>query len=62
MSRIVVLDGYTVNPGDNSWAPLAALGELSVYDRSAPSEVVARAQGAEEKSESWGGREIRHAL
>lgn len=31
--KIVVLDGYTENPGDISWAPLKALGELTVYDR-----------------------------
>lgn len=31
--KIVVLDGYTENPGDLSWANLAALGELTVYDR-----------------------------
>ena len=32
--RIVVLDGYTENPGDLSWDALGALGELTVYDRS----------------------------
>ena len=31
--KIVVLDGYTENPGDISWAPLEALGEVTVYDR-----------------------------
>ncbi len=31
--KIVVLDGYTENPGDISWAPLQALGEVTVYDR-----------------------------
>lgn len=31
--KIVVLDGYTENPGDISWAPLEALGEVKVYDR-----------------------------
>ena len=31
--KIVVLDGYAENPGDISWAPLEALGELTVYDR-----------------------------
>lgn len=31
--RIVVLDGYTENPGDLSWGELEALGELTVYDR-----------------------------
>lgn len=45
--RIVVLDGYTLNPGDNPWDELAALGELEVFDRSTPEEVVARARRAE---------------
>ena len=31
--KIVVLDGYTENPGDLSWAPLEKYGELTVYDR-----------------------------
>jgi glycerate dehydrogenase len=31
--KIVVLDGYTENPGDLSWKPMEALGELTVYDR-----------------------------
>ena len=33
--KIVVLDGYTENPGDLSWAGLEALGEVTVYDRTA---------------------------
>lgn len=45
--KIVVLDGAAVNPGDLSWAPLEALGECEVYPRTAPEEVLARAQGAE---------------
>ena len=45
--KMVVLDGYTLNPGDNPWDELSRLGELEVYDRTAPTEVVARAQGAE---------------
>lgn len=36
--KIVVLDGYTENPGDLSWAPLEALGETAVYDRTAYTE------------------------
>ena len=36
--KIVVLDGYAENPGDISWAPLEALGELTVYDRTALTE------------------------
>lgn len=45
--RIVVLDGYTLNPGDNPWDPLACLGELRVYDRTPPAQVVERAADAE---------------
>ncbi len=45
--KIVVLDGHTANPGDLSWAPLEAFGELTVYPRTAPEEVVKRAKDAE---------------
>lgn len=45
--KIVVLDGHTLNPGDLDWAPLAALGELRVYDRTEPSMVRERAAGAQ---------------
>lgn len=45
--KIVVLDGYGLNPGDLSWDALASLGELTVYDRTAPGELMERAQGAE---------------
>ena len=44
--RIVVLDGYTLNPGDLSWALLESLGDCRVHDRSLPEEVVPRAAGA----------------
>lgn len=43
--KIVVLDGYTENPGDLSWAGLEQLGELTVYDRTSltdPAETIAR--------------------
>ena len=36
--KIVVLDGYTENPGDLSWEPLKQLGDLTVYDRTPVSE------------------------
>ena len=42
MSKIIVLDGAVENPGDLSWEPLAALGELTVYDYTAPQETIAR--------------------
>jgi len=45
--RIVILDGVTLNPGDLSWEGFEALGDLAVHERSAPGEVVPRAQGAE---------------
>src|SRR6185437_15169233 len=40
--RIVVLDGYTTNPGDLDWSPLAALGALEVFDRTPEDLVVQR--------------------
>ena len=45
--NIVVLDGYTLNPGDLTWKDLESLGRCAVYDRSAPEEVVPRAKDAE---------------
>ena len=40
--KIVVLDGYTLNPGDISWSGLEALGEVTVYDRTKADEIVER--------------------
>lgn len=45
--KIVVLDGYTENPGDLSWSPLQELGELTVYDRTPPEAVLERIGDAE---------------
>lgn len=45
--RIVVLDGFTLNPGDLSWAALQALGSCVIHDRTPPSDVVPRAADAE---------------
>lgn len=45
--KIVVLDGYAANPGDLCWDELKALGECTVYDRTAPVEVLERSAGAE---------------
>ena len=49
--KIVVLDGYTENPGDLSWAGFEALGSLTVYDRTpfveGNTEILRRARGAE---------------
>ncbi len=44
--RIVVLDGFALNPGDLSWEPLGELGSLSVHERTPPEQVVERARGA----------------
>ena len=45
--RIVVLDGYTENPGDLSWKGLEDLGDLTVYDRTPKDRVVERIGQAE---------------
>ena len=45
--EIRVLDGYCLNPGDLSWNDMAGLGNLKVYDRTSPSELLERAAGAE---------------
>ena len=42
MAKIIILDGAVENPGDLSWEPMAALGELTVYDYTAPQDVIAR--------------------
>jgi len=45
--NIVILDGFTANPGDVSWAEVEALGHCTVHDRTAPADVVARARDAD---------------
>lgn len=45
--KIIVLDGYGLNPGDLDWKGFEELGELTVYDRTLPSELMERATGAE---------------
>ena len=45
--KIIVLDGYTLNPGDLTWDDLEALGECLIYDRSAPEQIIPRAIEAE---------------
>lgn len=47
MPRLVVLDAYTFNPGDNPWSPVAQHGELVTFERSAGPEIVERARGAD---------------
>lgn len=45
--KIVILDGFTANPGDLSWDGLKKLGELEVFDRTAPEQLLERAKDAE---------------
>jgi len=45
--KIVILDGYTENPGDLSWKGFEKLGELTIYDRTAKEEIVSRIGDAE---------------
>ena len=45
--KIVVLDGYTLNPGDITWEGMEALGELTVYDRTKAEDVAARIDDAD---------------
>jgi glycerate dehydrogenase len=46
MIKILVTDGYTLNPGDMSWEPIEALGKLTVYDRMKPDEIVEKCKDA----------------
>ncbi|MGN7822856.1 D-2-hydroxyacid dehydrogenase [Chitinophaga sp. 22536] len=46
MKNIVVLDGYALNPGDLDWAPLQALGKVTIYDRTPVELVAERAKDA----------------
>ena len=45
--KIVILDGYSADPGDLSWEELEQMGEVTVYDRTSPSETVQRAANAD---------------
>lgn len=45
--KIVNLDGYTTNPGDLSWGPFEKYGDVTVYDRTKPEEIVERAKDAD---------------
>jgi len=45
--NITVLDGYTLNPGDLSWAPLEELGDCTIYERTPPEEIVERSREAQ---------------
>ena len=44
--KIVILDGYALNPGDLSWKEFEKYGEVTIYDRTAADEILERAEGA----------------
>ncbi|MEW6159088.1 MAG: D-2-hydroxyacid dehydrogenase [Verrucomicrobiota bacterium] len=44
--KIVVLDGYTLNPGDLSWSELESLGPCEIHERTPPDEIIPRASEA----------------
>ncbi len=45
--KIIILDGYTLNPGDISWAGFETLGDFAMYDRTSPDKIVERSENAE---------------
>lgn len=45
--KLVILDGYALNPGDLDWNAFHALGPCTIHDRTPPAEIVARAREAE---------------
>ena len=45
--KIVILDGYTVNPGDLDWKEIQSLGDCEIYERTPPEKTVERATGAD---------------
>ncbi len=45
--KIVILDGYTLNPGDISWTGFETLGEFTMYDRTPPDKIVERSENAD---------------
>lgn len=45
--KTVILDGYTLNPGDNPWTGLEEICELSIYDRTKPDQIIGRASDAD---------------
>jgi glycerate dehydrogenase len=46
-SRIVILDGATLNPGDNPWTPIEQLGDVTLHAASEPDEIVSRLNNAD---------------
>ena len=42
--KLIILDAYSINPGDLSWAPIEALGDFHTFDRTANEDIVSRSQ------------------
>ncbi len=45
--KITVLDGFTLNPGDNPWDGVSALGSFQVFDRTPEEQILERAKGSD---------------
>ena len=45
--KIVVTDGYALNPGDLSWDPISKFGDLEIFDRTSPEEIFERCMEAD---------------
>lgn len=45
--KIVILDGYNMNPGDITWDPIRRFGEVEIFDRTSPDQILERAKDAE---------------
>lgn len=45
--NVVILDGYTVNPGDLDWQPIQELGQVTIYDRTRDAEIIGRSEEAD---------------
>ena len=60
--KIVVLDGYTLNPGDLNWSPLLDLGDHpEIYERTAAQDTVSRAPRRGDRADQQGHSRPRHA-
>jgi glycerate dehydrogenase len=45
--KIVATDGYTLNPGDNPWSDVSKIGELVVFERTVPADVIERCRDSD---------------
>ena len=47
MNKIVILDSYVTNPGELSWEAIEKLGSVTIYERTAPNDIIQRCEGAD---------------